>query len=524
MKRPKLLLVAGLLLALVPIALMRNVWGDVRSVIPYSGDDPAQSGPFDRAQSAALFVGISKFHEDRTLTDVRYAVDDAVDLAYAFTLGCGSPLVRPARVVLALTGLPRKAESRRRLDQLKLAGATVETADQTDLQRLLRAQAALAGANGLFIVSFATHGFSRDGEHYLLSASSLFDDIETTLPAAKLFDIAGSSAARSLIFVDACRDRVHESRAIGHESKSAAPLLSAMNKVAGQVIFYAAPAGGYAYDDERRHNGVFTAAVIEGLSCRAAKKRNIVTVDTLSTYVEKNVLEWVQKNQDRTARKATQLNTEGSTRFMPLVYCDTAAPPETPAPTEAAFEGSVLNVYGQQRNPLWQQRVAGRIRISRIAELFRKRTRQTVVVSDDERGDSLISAYEQNGALLFTYPYPGRIESIAIAQRTPHYDPKIIATATSSRLAATLHVPGPVSTVFVLDPKRTGTAEAPLWHGYTSQTIDRMEITDYDRNGKRDIALSTTTGSIIHLEFEGTLIAIEPGHGEAARFSWAAAQ
>jgi hypothetical protein len=528
MKHTKPLLAAGLLLALVPIALLRNVWGDVRSVIPYAGKDAAQSAPFDPAQSTALFVGISKFHEDHTLADVRYAVDDAVDLAYAFTLGCGFPLVRPARVVLAITGQPRKEESKLRLQELLRAGATLANADQADVRKLLRGQAGLAGANGLFIVSFATHGFSRDGEHYLLSASSTFDDAGTTLSAASIFDDAGSSAARSLIFVDACRERVHDdSRAVGPEPKSAAPLVSAMRKIAGQVVFYAAPAGGYAFDDEKRRNGVFTAAVIEALSCGTATKRDILTVEKLSVYVEKSVLAWVRKHRDRSARKATQLNTEGSTRSMPVAVCGTPPPPPAPALSRVAFDGDVLTAYGDPGKSLWQQRVVGRIRTVRVGELFRKRRRQVVVVSDDERGDSLISAFEQNGTLLFAYHYPGRVDDLTIAQRTSHYDPKIIVTATSAQFAPALHVAGPVVTVFILDPKRTAETGRPLWHGAilpAPQTIAHLRITDYDGDHQQDIALSTSTGSILHLEFDGTVITTEPGRRGTAHFTWIGTQ
>src|SRR5215467_6251189 len=41
------------------------------------------SGPFDAQQSAALFVGVRTFAYGK-LTDVPYAIDDAVDLAYEF--------------------------------------------------------------------------------------------------------------------------------------------------------------------------------------------------------------------------------------------------------------------------------------------------------------------------------------------------------------------------------------------------------------------------------------------------------
>lgn len=47
------------------------------------------------------------------------------------------------------------------------------------------------------------------------------------------------------------------------------PLLRAMSAVHGQVVLAAAAAGQYAYDDDDRRNGVFTAAVIDGLRRQA---------------------------------------------------------------------------------------------------------------------------------------------------------------------------------------------------------------------------------------------------------------
>src|SRR5947209_14431412 len=72
---------------------------------PRAGEAPA----FQRAQSAALFVGVQRFTHDTSLTEVRYAVDDAVDLAFVLALDERVRLVDPGRVVLALSGEDRKS-------------------------------------------------------------------------------------------------------------------------------------------------------------------------------------------------------------------------------------------------------------------------------------------------------------------------------------------------------------------------------------------------------------------------------
>src|ERR1700686_2757436 len=76
------------------------------------------SGGFDPAQSAALFVGVRDFTYDETVTEVRYAVDDAVDLAYVLAIGGKPHLVEPGRVILALSGDPQKPRSQQKLEAL----------------------------------------------------------------------------------------------------------------------------------------------------------------------------------------------------------------------------------------------------------------------------------------------------------------------------------------------------------------------------------------------------------------------
>src|SRR5258708_4594744 len=46
----------------------------------------ASPATFDPAQSAGLFVGVRRFANDSELAEVRYAVDDAADLAFTLAL------------------------------------------------------------------------------------------------------------------------------------------------------------------------------------------------------------------------------------------------------------------------------------------------------------------------------------------------------------------------------------------------------------------------------------------------------
>src|SRR5262245_35718830 len=111
---------ARVLLFAAAICSSRDVLADTRSarLTPAPGQQPQESQTFDPEQSAALFVGVSRFPYDSTLAEVHYAVDDAVDLAVVLALDERVRLVPPSRVILALSGEPQKPESRKNLERL----------------------------------------------------------------------------------------------------------------------------------------------------------------------------------------------------------------------------------------------------------------------------------------------------------------------------------------------------------------------------------------------------------------------
>lgn len=286
----------------------------------------------DSQQSAALFVGVREFKSDKTIMPVPYAVDDAVDLAFEIAIDGNPILVPPTRVVLALSGQPQKPRSKENLQKLLAAGALQTTAQQSDILQWLEKQAMSVGRNGILIVTFATHGMNESGRQYLLTEGSLVQHIETSLTEETIRDVVSRHVSRSLILIDACRERLtRDTRAGVKDPRSAFRRL--MNRLDGQVVISAATDSGYAYDDEERRNGIFTASIIDGLRCGATKdSHGFVTVDRLHSYVESAVLKWVQDNRDPRATRATQISCEGQTKKMPLSICikSTAAASHSP--------------------------------------------------------------------------------------------------------------------------------------------------------------------------------------------------
>lgn len=492
---------------------------------------PPSTG-FVRAESTGLFVGVSEFAHDATLT-VPYAVDDAVDLAYKLSLGPRSSLVPPRRVVLALSGKPQKEESQQRLEELKDAGARIENASSGDILSLLKEQTRRAGTNGLLVLSLATHGFlDAKGDPYILGSTSDIGSPETSLRTATLFDLAGR-ATRSLIFVDACRDRIGQtSRGAGPDPTTAAPLVRKMNGVHGQVIFYAAAPGNYAYDDPVNRNGVFTKAVLDGLSCKASAPRGEVIVETLHRYVDSEVQRWIKENKKPPVQAATQVSMEGETRNMPLADCWRTAG----RCSRVAVDDSTVTVYDDETRPLWRKTFGETVVHAEVADLdadalcevivglhdrinvfdrdgrplwnrggdgmslhtftsgdlFRKHTKQIVALWNDQRSStSRVTVIDSSNHERSHYEHAGLLQRVAIGRPTNMHAPKIAVAG--------------ADTLFVLDPKRM--SKGPLWRQELLGDGDAIEslTVEADNQSRRDIVVLTKTGTT-WFDFEGKIL------------------
>jgi hypothetical protein len=576
----------------------------------------ARAVAFHPEQSAALFVGVQYFSKDKALPNVPFSIDDAIDLAYRFVMEPNSRLVDPRRVVLALAGTARKDESKRRLNELIAAGAQQRSATQEDILEALKSQAALVGEDGIFIVSFATHGFNDHGVMLMLASDSVHENHETTISDTTVKEVAGSAGGhRSLVLFDACREpegRGAQGSDVG--PLPPAPIINAMAHIRGQVTMYAAAAGQFAYDDPDRRNGVFTAAVIDGLQCGAVTDaRGLITADALTEHVEKQVGAWIRKNRDAGRESAIQYNLDGLARNMPLAACTPPSPPPPPPPhggegppvARVEFEGSTLRAIGDDGRQLWTRQVQGQIthaeagdldgdernevvvsvgqggddsgkimafdgggssvwppvdtnavpnypgstgrmivKTFRIADLFRKHRGEIVALSVDEDGrSSRISILESNGQsvssgpLISGYWHPGVLQDIVIGRCTSRHAPRIIAFGVNDALQQTLPSNRPVSDVLMFDPKKVR-GEAPpypgkfgagtqLWCGALlpeNQQISSVEIVDHDHDSRNDIALHTSAGRTVYLDFDGHVLPFDNAGGHDAHFVLLAAK
>lgn len=354
---------------------------------------------FDASQSAGLFVGIRHF-DDADFVEIPYAVDDAVDLAYLFAVELR--LIAPRKVVLSLAGAPQKSISQDRLKALREAGASVRPATFSEILRLLEKQRQESRPQGLFVVTFATHGFSNEGNDFLLASDSLRHRLTSTgLAAGKIFDaVAQAQAPRRLLLLDACRERLSPSRALTDEHGAMSPSLAeAIAQARGQVVLSGATRGGYSYDDPDRGNGVFTGAVLDGLRGQApADGRSFITVRLLADFVDRQVAQWIRHNRREHAEvsRGISLTLDAvAVAEMPLaILSPRQARPEVPSSAAASpsdemdFTGEWRGIYHLYPHPLgmtlsiWrsyennEQRFEGRLQLHPLETPRRGRTSQ----------------------------------------------------------------------------------------------------------------------------------------------------
>ncbi len=275
---------------------------------------------FDPAGSSGLFVGVSRF-EDARFPAVPYAVDDAVDLAHLFA--CELGLVLPERCVLALAGEPAKAKTAERLAQLLAGGATRVGARARDLDHYLRDAASASAPNGLLVAAIASHGLSDQGGDFLIAEDTLADRmVRTGVAVDEVFDdVARAHAPRRLVLLDACRERLSEDTRAVAAPAMAESFAGAISRAEGQAVLMGATFGGYAYDDPKRRNGVFTAAVLDGLRGAApSDSQGLITVGSLGDFVQEQVLGWVSRHRPDHSQQCRGIGRriEGPAQSLPL--------------------------------------------------------------------------------------------------------------------------------------------------------------------------------------------------------------
>jgi uncharacterized caspase-like protein len=214
-----------------------------------------------------------------------------VDLAHRFSVDLN--LIPPSRVRLVLSGTPSKDESRQRLEALVAAGAIRTAASRSNILAEVSNAAKSAGEQGLLVSFCASHGVRVGETGYVLSRDALRDQLEETGVKVSSLErhIRESKSRRKIAFVDTCQEEVFQdgSRSVG-SGLGNMNWLAAWEKAEGQVVVYAAKAGGFSYESDDLQQGVFTHFLLRGLGGEAtAPGDGITRMENLINFVETEI-------------------------------------------------------------------------------------------------------------------------------------------------------------------------------------------------------------------------------------------
>lgn len=235
-----------------------------------AGSKTSQGG-----QRWALLVGINDY---TNVPKLRYARSDAEALYKVLTENCGFPkdnvvLMTDDRDVRsnAFARYPTRGNLRARIDQI----------------------AQVAERNDLLIVSFSGHGLNIDGRGFLVPVDGASDNIGSLIPLSWVKDALESSPAKQrLLLLDACH-----SGARGNPSESPAQALLSPLAGAGFATIASCDSRQLSHEDPKTGHGVFTHAVIEGLTGKTdsqaeGNRDSTITANELFAYASLKVKQW----------------------------------------------------------------------------------------------------------------------------------------------------------------------------------------------------------------------------------------
>jgi uncharacterized caspase-like protein len=174
--------------------------------------------------------------------------------------------------------------------------------------------------NGLiktFVFYFAGHGYRHDNENYLAPMEINLNDIAYTgIALSEVLQIIDDiqKNAKTMVFLDACRNEIEGSRRGGSEAWT-----EEETSGSGLGIVFSTSEGEYSYELEEEGHGIFTLFLAKGLLGEAdmtqygGNENGFVSFYEIASYVSKKLLEWSISNSDQISQtpRVTALEING---------------------------------------------------------------------------------------------------------------------------------------------------------------------------------------------------------------------
>ena len=312
-------------LAVILAMLVTSAWGQEGGQARDITVEPTQvfSTLSERPPSgnAGMFVGVNDFVQDQGLSQLDYAVHDAIETAYLFAFELR--LIRPNQCHLLLSGEPASKIVRRHLVELQQHGAIVGPANRNEILATFVRVASLSNKpSDLLVCSLSSHGFEDRGDAYVMPANgfrALLADTAVPLKTIEL-KMEEARAGHRLLLVDACQERV-PAKGVGQAGEPAGNgLIKALQTPSGQAKLASCSSGEFSYEHGSLGgvgHGVFTWAFLEALRGGAkADQEQLIRLGSVADYVATRVAAWTKAN--RRKKQTPFLKSPIATRNLPL--------------------------------------------------------------------------------------------------------------------------------------------------------------------------------------------------------------
>ncbi|NYF50807.1 caspase family protein [Tunturiibacter gelidoferens] len=239
---------------------------------------------------------------------------------------------------------------------------------QRDIQIELSRMQRRVQDNDLVLIMFSGHGMESDGEVMLLAQDSDNQEDSTVLkktsvPLADITDFVNHTrAAQTVVLLDACRSNpssnMSKGEAVGTMTsayKKTFDLDAANQGIKAFVVLYATSEGQYAWTDQKRQMGYFSAALVDGLNGKAAESSGDVTIASLQKYLKSAVPKAAQSSSDPKIQ-VPDFFSKGDANELILAHFDIPRP--VAPPTSQIFKEDKSSESGERIVEICQPSIA----------------------------------------------------------------------------------------------------------------------------------------------------------------------
>lgn len=193
------------------------------------------------------------------------------------------------------------------------------------------------------LISMSGHGLETNGKTFFCPMDTKLDNLEgSTIDISSVFEkLHASKAGFKLMIVDACRERISETRSLASGRRSL--VNSILSPPKGIVLMQSCSDGEFSYELEGIGQGVFSYYLVDGLKGNAdANGDGTITFSELQEYVTTQTQRRVLK--DKAAKQVPSLTFREVSNFT--IATDFINVPEVPSEEYVAKNGDrVIRKY-----------------------------------------------------------------------------------------------------------------------------------------------------------------------------------